>query len=613
MKKTISLLLALFITAMGINLTACSNAVNNGGTARIKDDRNLSEFQYSLYNLAGTDALGRKISISGNAKTDKTRYVGLFYSLWLGQHQEVQSDIYNITYLLESQEGTQALYSTENSELSKMGEFHFWGEPLYGYYNMKDPFVVTRHIELLTMAGIDYLCFDATNAKVYKDSTDLVLDTLLNFQSQGFNVPKIVFYTNSFSGSTVRQIYNLYYQTEKYASLWFEPNGKPLIIGITENNNKASDQTKYAAFTDYIAQEFQEFFDVKESEWPNGDYNENSIPWMSWEYPQNIHSGSIAVPVAQHSHSAISVSYMHPESSRGYNNATRKVEKDFRAGRSFQTMWDTVFANDDKINNVLATSFNEWMAIKYASGSDVFFVDVFNEEFSRDIEMMKGGYNDNFYLQLVSNVKKYKYTQAVKYEYQKMTIDINNAQSMLQWDYVNAAYRDFAGDAILRNYSNATGTGVYTDSSCRNDITDIKVVHDNTNLYFMVKTLKDITAYNGTDLNWMNILLSVDSGDTNSFAGYQYIINRSPKADGTTAIEKSSGGYNFTQCGTAKYTVKGNVMQVAIPLSSLNLTADNCSIEFKVADNVTDYGDIMDYYVTGDSAPLGRLGFSYGY
>ena len=33
----------------------------------------------------------------------------------------------------------------------------------------------------------------------------------------------------------------------------------------------------------------------------------------------------------------------------------------------------------------------------------------------------------------------------------------------------------------------------------------------------------------------------------------------------------------------------------------------------KVADNVTHGDDIMDYYVSGDSAPIGRLSYEYGY
>lgn len=401
-------------------LTACSGETPLDTIKRVDDIRNLNDFSYSLMNLTGTDALGRKVEIKDTAK-DKISYVGLFYSVWLGQHQEAQSGIWNIQYLLDT--NPEALYQND-SEISPSGDFHFWGEPLYGYYNMKDPWVVSRHIELLTMAGIDYLCFDATNAKVYKDATDNVLDTLLEYQQQGFNVPKIVFYTNSNSGTTVDIIYYNYYQTEKYQSLWFQPNGKPLIIGITENNAKASDQTKYSVYTDFIKAEMKEFFEVKESQWPNGNYNENAIPWMSWQYPQWNHNGNVSVPVAQHSHSKISASCMHPESSRGYNNLSARIDSDWREGKSFQTMWDTVHQNEDTVNNVLVTGFNEWMAIKYNNSEGVYFVDVFNHEYSRDIEMMKDGYGDNYMLQLIQNVRKYKYTEAKHYKYQKMTIKL---------------------------------------------------------------------------------------------------------------------------------------------------------------------------------------------
>ena len=584
-----------------------------GGSTTVttkQDGRDLTPQEYSLYNLTGTDALGRRIERVDGLKTDKPRYVGLFYSLWLGQHAESQTGIYNITYMLETEDGTAKLYDPLGSSESKTGEFHFWGEPLYGYYNMKDPWVLTRHIELLTMAGIDYLCIDATNNKVYKDSTTALMDLLLKYQNQGFNVPKVVFYTNSYSGTTVDVIYSEYYQTEKYQSLWFQPEGKPLIIGITEENGNASDQTKYDSnFSSYISSAMQEFFDVRESEWPNGDYNENSIPWMSWQYPQNIHNGSISVPVAQHSHSAICVSYMHPESSRGYDNATGLVDTDFRAGRSFQGMWDTVFSRDAEISNVLVTSFNEWMAIKQNVSGQVAFVDVFNEEYSRDIEMMKGGYNDNFFLQLIQNVRRFKYETAQTYTPKLMSIDIEDPNSIVMWDYVPSHYKDFSGDAMARNFAGAVPQVRYTDDSQRNDITDIKVIHDRNNLYFYVKTAEDITAHDGSELNWMNIFLSTDS-TLPGFSGYQFVLNRS--LEGTmTSVEKSTGGYAFESIGQAKIRVEGTVMQVSIPLSMLGLSADNVHFEFKVADHVTHYEDIMDYYVTGDVAPLGRLNFGY--
>jgi hypothetical protein len=568
--------------------------------------------EYSLLNLSATDALGRRFG-AASGKQLHEKYVGVFYSLWLGQHKDGQHDIYDIQKLLDTH--PEALYNVNGVPESPLNEFHFWGEPLYGYYSMSDPYVVTRHIELLTNAGVDYLCIDATNRVVYTESIENLFRILLKFTEQGFQAPKVVFYTNSLSGATVDDLYNQFYKSGQYEQVWFRPTGKPLIIGITENNANASDMTKYHSFTDFIKPGMQEYFDVRESQWPNGDYNPQSIPWMSWQYPQWNHTGSVAVPVAQHSHTVIDASAMHPESSRGYNHLTQQVEKDWTAGANFQTMWDAVFDSRDTINNVLVTSFNEWMAIKYANahGRDhVFFVDVFNHEFSRDIEMMKGGYNDNFYLQLVGNIRKFKLTAGKQTDYPTKTISVRKATEET-WKKAKAIYVDFAGDAISRNFTNAAGTFFYTDSSNRNDITEIRVIHDKKNVYFMIKTLDDITAYNGTDANWMNILIGDGSNTASSFAGYQYLINRKPEEKGKTSVEKSTGGYQWQSVGKAEYSVKGNLMQVAIPLSALGLTAEHCAFEFKIADHVTHCDDIMDYYVSGDSAPIGRLSYSYGF
>ena len=34
---------------------------------------------------------------------------------------------------------------------------YYWGEPLYGYYLSRDPWVMSRHVELFVEAGIDVL------------------------------------------------------------------------------------------------------------------------------------------------------------------------------------------------------------------------------------------------------------------------------------------------------------------------------------------------------------------------------------------------------------------------------------------------------------------------
>jgi hypothetical protein len=595
MKKVICILISVLMIVITVG---CSKSEE-----RVDDIRKITDEQYSFFNLTGTDALGRKLSAGDNLR-DSEIYVGMFYSLWLGQHKSLQTSVNCIQTLLDlGDEGMAKLNDT-----SDYGQFYFWGEPLYGFYNMQDPWIINKHVELLTMAGIDYLCIDATNTHDYIEVGTILLNTLLKYSEQGFDVPQICFYTNTNSGTTVNQIYKDYYaEHPEWADLWFAPNGRPLIIGITDNNHFASDQTKFYNTSDYISSSMQRYFEVRESEWPNGEYNENSIPWMSWDNPQKIHNGSIAVPVAQHSHSVISVSSQHPECSRAYNNVTKIKETDWMAGKSFETMWDTVFDNLSEVNNVLVCSWNEWQAQHLGANE---FVDVYNNEYSRDIEMMKNGYGDNFYLQLMENVRAYKLTTANRYKLPTATINFsdNNYDS---WSKATAIYKDFAGDAMARDFYNSAWTEKYVDNSNRNDIKTIKVINDGENIYFYVETVDNITAYNG-GLNWMNILISTDSSDTNSFSGYKYIVNRNPSGK-TTSVEKSSGGYNWTSSGDATYTVSGNVMQVAVPLSALGLTKDNCYIEFKVADNVTNYSDIMDYYVTGDCAPIGRLSYAYGY
>ena len=132
------------------------------------------------------------------------------------------------------------------------------------------------------------------------------------------------------------------------------------------------------------------------------------------------------------------------------------------------------------------------------------------------------------------------------------------------------------------------------------------------NLYFYIRTANDITPYNGTDVNWMNILIDTDGKQT-GFEGYDFAINRAPKEHGKTSVERSAGGWNWEKVGEATMTVDGNKMTISVPLSMLGLSASEFSFGFKVADNVTNYKDIMDYYVSGDSAPIGRLRYSYGY
>ena len=56
--------------------------------------------------------------------------------------------------------------------------------------------------------------------------------------------------------------------------------------------------------------------------------------------------------------------------------------------------------------------------------------------------------------------------------------------------------------------------------------------------------------------------------------------------------------------------MQGNVFAVRIPLSALGVKG-NFTVDFKVADGISDCSNIDNYYIDGDCAPIGRLNYRY--
>lgn len=605
MKKPIQWIAAALICA----IVACSVGCDpkDKPTERVEDTRNLSAFEYTEANLTATDALGRTAP-AGDISNGND--VGVFYHTWHGVH-ETPGKVLDITKIMaENPDYLGSGYLYENAD-----KFHYWGEPLYGYYCSADPWVITRHIELMMAMGIDFLVYDYTNATAYNKEADAIFEVLQNFRDQGFNVPKVTFYTNTRSADVVCGLYRRYYEKGLYKDLWYAPDGKPMIIGVSEDGLiSAQNRELYAMLK-------EDFFDFRESQWPDGKTTienlETGFPWMSWQYPQKNFNGMMSVSLAQHPDAKMSNGPL-TNNGRGFDyKKMRNYTSNSDKGTNYQGQWETVFENNADsskkyVDQVLVTGFNEWMAIKLNDGNDSYFVDTFSEEYSRDIEMMKGGYGDNFVVQTLINTRKYKYSEAKHYKYDLKTMPLDDF-SAEAWKDVKSEYKDPVGDALARDYRDAFSTTTYVDNSNRNDISSVRIAHDTANLYVRVETAEAVTAYNGTDKNWMNLLIQTENGGENSFAGFQYIVNRSPDGSGKTSVEKSRGGFSWESAGSAQYAVSGNVVLYSIPLASLGLTAQNCYIRIKACDNVTKPDDIMDYYVSGDSAPIGRFAYSYGY
>ncbi len=578
-------------------LTACGGGGETSPSNRTEyDERNLSAQEYAQYNLAATDALGR--SFGPVDEVNESRYVGMFYFLWSGAHDVNR---YDVNWLLEN--APDDLWSL-NADKSRGKVYHYWGEPLFGYYDNLDEWVITRHVEMLTTAGIDFLGLDVTNGLTYDDRAQLLFDTLVKFAAQGFDVPKITFITNTGYKDVVKHVYDTWYQNPVYDSIWFRPDGKPMIV------------TNLGGWTDAGDDLYVNYFDMKEVLWPNGPQSPEGFPWMDFHYPQEFHylSGAMSVSVAQHNSVAMS-NQENGNRGRSFNVQTMSHDPSrVNYGDNYANQWQTVY-NEKGVRFAFVTGWNEWIAIKQTTNGKVSFVDEFNTDFSRDIEPMKGGYGDNYYMQTIAAVRQWKGREPYHYKYVNHS-DCLDPDSPV-WNDV-PAYADFEGDAIARDH-NGTVKGDddryirYTDNSNRNDIVSVQVASDGEYLCFRVETAADVTAPQGE--NWMNILINVKSNTASGFNGYNFVLNKNPDlAGGTSEISRFTGsGYQTVSAGTAELAVSGRYLTVRVRLSALGLSDNDRHIEFKVTDNITVQDDMSDYYVSGDSAPIGRTAFAYGF
>lgn len=589
---------------------------------RVPDERDLTEAEYSVLNIVGTDDFGRVI-LPVDGKVNDDRYVGMFYFLTLGQHAN-HSGIYDINLI--TYEGTyNKAFTRFNTPITPVGAAHFWGEPVWGYYNSQDPWVIRKQIEMLTMAGIDFIVLDTSNNVLYESVTAVLFELLLEYQNAGWDVPQVVYYLGKHDlnadTSVFGQVYKIFYEKDTYKSLWFTPNDpeKPMIIA--PDNVIA----RFRASSNAEEKKFAEFFDFRVTQWPiaqpvNEPVYEYGAPWISFEYPQTSQQGWINLSIAQH----VTVNMTDTRNSRGRGwHPTEKVKgkwkgendhENWRQNLNFQAQWNTVLemtpeqrAEDARF--VFLTGWNEWVAEKIRLNEREYYtVDTFNAEYSRDIEPSRSsGMKDYAYFQTIMNIHNDNFAPAVHYEYPATTPDITKDDTAA-WESA-PTYRDFTGECADRNFKGMAGDLVYKDTTGRNDIDKISILRDGEYLYFRIACAEDITAYAAGDEDWMNLWLKTANAGSDLLCGYEYVINREVNGN-KSAIFAADG----EKVGEADVNVYGKVMIVCIPLGAIGLDEHHFQIEFKVTDNVQDMeNDPLNLYSTGDAAPIGSLNFSYGY
>jgi len=541
-----------------------------------------------------TDALGRTTADRENAPARReNRLVGMFYFLWLGEHgRHKPYDISKITV-----EHPDAGQHPDAEYWGGIGTYHHWGEPFYGYYYSDDEWVVRRHMKLLIQADVDFLFFDATNACIYEHNVKLVMRVLDEYARDGWKIPKVMFYTNTHSGKTVQEIYDKIYAVNYCPDTWFCYEGKPVIIAVEEE----------------CSPECREFFNIKMSQWPNEPDKLGGWPWMDFTRPQRVFANLkgedevINVSVAQHPQLRFGDSVMYGETDnngRGFHDMHNDPDPDaYLHGYNFAEQFERAIETDPPI--VLVTGWNEWIAGHWQGIPErpIMFVDCANYEYSRDIEMMRGGYFDNYFMQLVDYVRKYKGVDEYDTFAELAPVDYYNDSEQDEAEEVWAEYHNFS-DGDFARCAQGSGT-VYENRTQRNAITGMTVSHDDDFIYFGIITKDEIKPWDGQG-SWMKIYLNTDGGKE-----YQYVLNNKPYDDHKSTVAVIVDGLRAADFGDVVYRCSGNMLLIIAPRAVLGLDRDDFTVWFKAADSTEELTNIEDFYDKGDAAPLGRLNYVY--
>ena len=598
-----------------------------------------------------TDALGRTMpgtTEAGPLKTGQRRVVGIFYITWHEDNKFNLKSPYSgdVTKVLQ-QDPLARLDG--NHRLWKEGSYH-WGEPEDGYFLSKDEYIIRKDMSMLADAGVDVLVMDVTNAVRYWSEWEVIFAVMQQMKAEGNKVPQFCFW--AFNGQVITVVQDLFekvYKQNKWRDLWFYWDDKPLLL---YNGNPDYTSEFYHDYT----QEVKEFFTLRtmwwgyykwagerfigtEDNWSFGyDLCDKNVRDMHPDELVSRHKGKkeqAAVTPAQHPVSIVGKSWTREHGQPKLDQFDmpeptyvpwlgKTVNHPTDYGIYFQERWDEALKSDPQF--LYLNDWNEWTAGKYLSGkapdsdlpgpttflgreSNFYFVDQYNMEFNRTIQPMKGGNTDNYYMQMAQNIRKYKGVNPVPQfkGYHKIVVDGN----FDDWDAITVEFRDTKGDIVHRDYHGYGGLH-YTNTSGRNDILTAKVAVDEKNISFYVETDNPLTPHNGN--NWMLLLIDADNNPATGWYGFDFIINKKVNSDRKTTVMRYNHNNKLNQwkeVTQVDYRYTSNQLEVTIPRSILELTANRFTFDFKWSDNPVDLNDIISLCINGDTAPNRRFNYRF--
>lgn len=510
------------------------------------------------------------------------------------------------------------------------GTSHYWGESQYGYYLSCDEYVIAKHAQQLCDAGVDTLVYDTSNFNCFdrEEPVGYFYNTFMTIfrvfdrlRREGRRTPKVCFLFNFWSGPyAVRQVYKDVYSKGLYREHWFMWDGKPLVMYDPEKLGEQDEEIR--SFFTFRRPMPDYFYGPKgPDQWAWCEISPQHA-FYSAAHPDEVES--VPVSVAQNAvpdedtEGGWTLGIMSQKDAdgnfiargRSFCNGQQPKVYEPEKGANFQEQWDRALMLDPKL--VFITGWNEWTMgrlpqfIHYEAANVM--VDQFDEERSRDIEPSRTVIKDHVYHQLIQNVRKYKGVRPVPASWGHCKIALD--ASFDQWSGVGPAYLDDIGDIEVRECLGDGADIYYSNKDGRNDLAEMKVTHDDENVYFYVKTAQPLTPH--TDKNWMQLLLHVNE-TWPGWNGFQFMTGRIGTGENTMVLERSKGGFDWEKVADISYRYEGCELMLSIERRLLGLTDEKFTLDFKWCDNIRlgedPYG--LEFYTQGDTAPNERFMYRY--
>lgn len=323
--------------------------------------------------------------------TKKTDLVSIFYSTWFNLVLGNKKNPPNITKILEEGKKTGVYkWGAEN-------EFHYWAEPAIGYYRSDDAQVIRTHMTQLADAGVDFIIIDHTFMNrtrtlvqsewdIYvADPCTVLLDTIVEMREEGLETPYVVFWSGSGSETgwaVVEKMYNEFYKVRKWRDCFVYWEGNVFQLVTRMPSTPLNRRIKLTV---------REMWGL--------EYNLAPEHWSFLQRTNEPVKDSDGYTEQMCVCTATQQTYMSLPTAKGREH-----------GIFMYSQWYHAFQHRPKVVSI--TWWNEWAAQRIRTGDGTYqFTDNYNQEYSRDIEPMKGGHGDLYYRWMSEYIRAYKSTE----------------------------------------------------------------------------------------------------------------------------------------------------------------------------------------------------------